>query len=78
MPKQDDMNCAVCGGSLKDEDGYAQFAKEVALLSPSPARERVEKLFGKFKFRICHICYLVSLGVKPLKNTPKQGSQKVQ
>ncbi|KKM88452.1 hypothetical protein LCGC14_1258700, partial [marine sediment metagenome] len=56
---------------------YAHFAIEVALLGPSPARERVEKIFGKFKFRICHLCYLKSLGIKA-KNTPKQGSRKVQ
>ncbi len=77
MSKPDDMNCAVCDGSLKDADGYANFAVEVALLGPSPARERVEKIFGKFKFRICYLCYLKSLGIKA-KNTPKQGSRKVQ
>lgn len=63
MSKQDN-NCAVCGYDLR-EDGYAIHAIEVALLGANPAKQRVEEIFGKSKFRICHVCYLKSLGVKP-------------
>ncbi len=62
------MKCDICEHDLNDGEGYDHFAKELALLSPSRARERVEKIFGKFKFRICHVCYLLALGVKPLKS----------
>ena len=66
-----DMNCDVCGIDLKDEDGYAIQAVEVALLGANSARKRVEDIFGKFKFRICHVCYLKALGVKTLKDKEK-------
>ncbi len=59
-----------------DDAGYAIVAKEVALLGPSPARDRVEKIFGKFQFRLCHVCYLKSLGVKPLKEVSVKSDKK--
>lgn len=66
-----DMNCDVCGHDLKDEDGFAVCGVEVALLGATAARQRIEDTFGKFKFRICHICYLKALGVKTLKEKEK-------
>ncbi len=72
-----EMNCDVCGHNLKDEEGFATQAIEVALLGANPARARVEKMFGKFKFRICHVCYLTALGVKKKKHI-KPGSQSVR
>ena len=68
-----ETDCSVCNIDLRDEGGYTQSGIEINLLGATPARKRVEKLFGKFKFKICHVCYLKSLGVKPLKS----GSRKV-
>ena len=58
------MNCDVCGYNLKDEYGLNVFAVEVKLLGAHSARERIEEIFGKNEFRICHVCYLKSLGVQ--------------
>lgn len=58
------MNCDVCGYNLKDEGGFANAGIKIDLQGKHE-RERVEKIFGKFKFRICHVCWLKSLGVKP-------------
>lgn len=60
------MNCDVCGYNLKDEGGFANAAVKIDLQGKRE-RERVEEIFGKFKFRICHVCQLKSLGVKQKK-----------
>lgn len=72
MSKQDDMKCDICGFDLRDETGYTVTAVEVALLGAVPERERVEKMFGKFKFKICHVCYLKSLGIRPTRPPKKK------
>lgn len=66
-----DMNCSACGFDLKDEDGYATPALEVNLLGATPARKRVEEIFGEHKFRFCHVCYLKRLGAKTKKQKEK-------
>lgn len=72
MSRQDEINCDTCGIDLRDEDGYTNQAVEVALLGANSARKRVEEIFGKFKFRICHVCYLKSLGVPTLKRDKRK------
>jgi hypothetical protein len=65
------MNCDVCNenlkdesGKLKDESGKANAGVVINLLGANPAKKRVEEIFGKSQFRICHVCWLKSLGVK--------------
>ncbi len=60
------IECDVCGYSVKDSGGLANAAIVVRLLG-HPEKERVMEVFGKTKFKICNVCYLKSLGVKPLK-----------
>lgn len=60
------MQCDVCKEDLRDENGVAVIGKEISLLGANPARKKVEELFGKNKFKICHVCVLKSLGVKKL------------
>ncbi len=62
------MNCDVCGSDLKDEDGRNVIGKKVLLLGAHPARKKVEEIFGKNEFCICHVCVLKSLGVKEKKD----------
>jgi len=62
------MNCDVCGENLKDEGGKAAAAVVVQLLGAHPQKNRVEDIFGKNQFRICHVCWLKSLGVKPKRH----------
>lgn len=59
-----EIKCAVCGYSLKDDGGFANAAVVLNLLG-HPEKERVKEIFGKTKFKICHVCYLLALGVKP-------------
>jgi len=66
-----DKKCDVCGYDLKDEDGYAIVGVQVDLLGANPARKRVEEVFGKNQFSICHVCQLKSLGVKPKGHAEK-------
>lgn len=66
-----EMNCDICGYDLKDEGGFANTGVKIDLQGKRE-RERVEDIFGKFKFRICHVCWLKSLGVKP-KNHIRAG-----
>ncbi len=58
--------CDVCGYNVKDDGGFANAAVVLRLLG-HPEKERVKEIFGKIKFKICHVCYLKSLGIKPLK-----------
>ncbi len=60
------IECDVCGYSLKDDGGFANAAIVVRLLG-HPEKERVMEVFGKIKFKICNVCYLKALGVKPMK-----------
>ena len=62
------MNCDVCGENLKDENGKAVAGVTIRLLGANPARKKVEDIFGKNIFRICHVCQLKSLGVKPKRH----------
>lgn len=62
-----EKNCDVCGYDLKDEAGFANAGYKVDLQGKRE-RERVVEIFGKYKFRICHVCLLKSLGVKPLSD----------
>ncbi len=59
------MNCDVCGQDLRDENGYNIVGVQVSLLGANPVSKKVEEIFGKNKFSICHVCWLKSLGVKP-------------
>ena len=59
------MACDVCGQDLKGEERYETVGVQVSLLGANPMREKVEEIFGKNEFRICHVCWLKSLGVKP-------------
>lgn len=61
------MNCDVCGEDLRDEDGVAVIGINISLLGANPARKRVEEIYGKNQFNICHCCRLKSLGVKKVK-----------
>lgn len=65
------MNCDVCGENLKDESGKAVAGVVIKLLGANPARNKVEDIFGKNEFRICYVCWLKSLGVKPKRNAEK-------
>lgn len=61
------MFCDVCKQDLRDENGHLVVGMQISLLGANPARKRVEELFGKNKFNICHVCLLKSLGVKKLR-----------
>lgn len=65
------MNCDVCGENLNDERGKANAGIVIQLLGANPARKRVEEIFGKNRFRICYVCWLKSLGVKPKRYAEK-------
>lgn len=58
-----EMNCDVCGYDLKDEGGFANPAVKVDMQGKREM-ERVVEIFGKYKFRICYVCLLKSLGVR--------------
>ncbi len=60
------IECDVCGCNLKDDGGFANAAIVIRLLG-HPEQERVKEVFGKTKFKICHVCQLKSLGVKQKK-----------
>ena len=65
------MNCDCCGESLMGERGRYESAVQIDLLGAHSARKQVEELFGKNKFRICYVCYLKKLGVKPKRQAEK-------
>ncbi len=60
------MKCDACGYNLKDGGGFANAAIAISLLG-RPEKERVNEVFGKTKFKICYVCYLKSLGIRPFK-----------
>ncbi len=68
------MKCSVCDYDMADERGIDTCGIEIALLGANAARARVEKEFGRFKFKICYVCFLKALGVKRDKShrPPKQ------
>ena len=65
------MNCDVCNYDLSDDRGKANAGVCVDVLGAHPAKKRVEEIFGKNVFRICHVCQLKSLGVKPKRHAEK-------
>ena len=62
------MNCDVCNENLSDDMGKANAGVVINLLGANPAKKKVEDVFGKNIFRICHVCQLKSLGVKPKRH----------
>lgn len=64
-----EVYCDVCGISMTDKRlggitdkglGWSikdDFHKEAG---------RVQEIFGKTEFSVCHVCFLKSLGIKPL------------
>lgn len=66
------MKCDVCECDLQDERNRDVSGMQIDLLGAHPARKKVEEIFGKNRFRICHVCLLNSLGVK--KRHAKQPS----
>ncbi len=65
------MDCDVCGCDLKGDSNRANAGITISVLGANPARAKVEELFGKNVFRICHVCQLKSLGVKPKRHAEK-------
>lgn len=66
--------CDSCGEAVGEADGVMiNFGESQGnntsriLWNPSEARiaQRLEDAFGKRKFRICYVCWLKSMGVKP-------------
>ena len=63
------MKCDVCGFEMTtDIDGTdcTLIGVQQEYKGKHPVTERVKKLFGKTLFHICHVCWLKSLGVKPI------------
>jgi len=64
--------CDVCGNNLRDDELDSNFIGiEISLKYPATERphkelRRIEKTFGRLKFDICYVCWLKSLGIKPL------------
>lgn len=65
------MACDVCGQDMKGGERYDTVGVQVSLLGANVMRKKVEEIFGKNKFSICHICWLKSLGVRPKGHAEK-------
>ncbi len=64
------MKCDVCEFEMTTEiDGTdcTIIGVQHEFHGNHPMTDRVKKLFGKTRFLICHVCWLKSLGVKPLE-----------
>jgi hypothetical protein len=67
----DNVYCDVCGFDLRFDGKLTISGVQIDLLGANPARKRVEELFGKNQFKICYVCWLKSLGVKPKGHAEK-------
>lgn len=62
------MKCDVCGIEMtepvSEDNGVTVEGMEINLKGEHKEVDRVRKIFGKTEFRICFVCWLLSLGVK--------------
>lgn len=71
------MLCDVCKKPLPAEGKRYVAGFSVSLLGANPARKKIEEIFGKNIFHICHICLLSSLGVKKINTDTGQSQDPV-
>lgn len=67
------MKCDVCGDEMEDKDSGLLEGIEISVVwgvDDGPLHPEYKKLidtFGKSEFHICFTCWIISLGVKPIK-----------
>ncbi len=65
------MICDACGFDMTEEEDSAVETMIAVVVDydniDHPMIQRVKETFGKTKFAVCHVCWLKSLGVKPLE-----------
>ena len=64
--------CDVCNEELTDVEKNTTIIGVLFNISKldkdHSETKRIKEIFGKTEFNICYVCWLKSLGIKPIKN----------
>lgn len=75
MTKTRSVLCDVCGRDMVDENdcevvGYSIIIEDLGNYLSREVKY-IKETFGKADFKICYVCWIKSLGVKPLAGEGK-------
>ena len=76
MTKTRSVLCDVCGRDMVDENdcevvGMSLIVVDNREVMEHPEIARLRDTFGKTSFKICYVCWVKSLGIKPIGGDKK-------